>query len=128
MPHVSKAFLRDYAVWCAKAEYDRYGLPLRSAPVEVRCRWEEGLRETRQPDGTTIIYDAWAAVDREMEVGDTLVPGRLLNYLGTGSSNEDEEEVVYEVRVVEEVPGIKYRQRRHEVYLQRRMASQPLTD
>ncbi len=125
MSHISTAFLREYAIWSAKDGYDRYGMPLRSAPVEIRCRWETRDEELRFPDGTTAKVDAWVAVDREIGLGDTLVLGRLINYLGTGSSNDGEDEVVHEVVYYEEIPSINARHRRREAYLQRRNSEQP---
>lgn len=124
---VATAFLRQYAIWSAKVSYDRYGMPIRSSPVEVKCRWETVNQEFLLPDGTVKQIDAWVAVDRAMGLGDTLVLGTLSEYLGTGSSDEGEEEVVHEIVTYEEIPAIRGSAVRREVRLARFRSTQPET-
>ncbi len=123
MPPLETDDLFEPAVYMAKSGVGRYGQVVRSAPVQIQVRWEWERRELTQADGTVVVTDAWAAVDREMQSGDTLWLGELLNWLGTGSGLEEDTNEVCEVVYYAEIPDLKNRHRRREVGLRRYMGA-----
>jgi len=97
------------------ADWDDYGHPQYTAPVEIDCRWEEKSVEFIDPDGTQLISRAVVYVDRDMRVGEMLWLGTLIDVptpddppANTGAG---------EIRQYEKLPTLRATQFLRTVYL-----------
>ena len=57
------------------ADYDDYGQPIVSDPVEVECRWEAVNEEFVDKNGTRQLSKAKVYTDQDVDVGGILMLG-----------------------------------------------------
>lgn len=109
--------LKQYAVWwpLASVEYDDYGQPIPTSPVEIKVRWEDVSEEFLDDKGTLQISRAKVYVDRDIKVGGVLMLGELDS--GVDEDNPKENENAWEIRRVEKLPNLKVSEFLRTVYL-----------
>jgi len=96
-------------------EFDDYGQPIPSTPVEIKCRWEDVGEEFLDGTGTIQLSRAKVYVDRDVEVGGILMLGELDS--GVDESNPKENENAWEIRRFEKLPTLKATQFLRTCYL-----------
>lgn len=118
MPPLEHAGMVNRAVLWSFVRADGDGFPLVSAPVEVRCRWEERNIEMTDPDGNRIQVDVVLAVPRQIAVNSLMWAGELDDLPvvdGTPTPSTD----LYEVVARDRGDDLKGRVRRWEFGLRR---------
>jgi hypothetical protein len=106
------------ALLWVKTGRDRQGQPVvTNTPVEIPCRWLWQRSETVDVDGSVIALDAMVVVDREVTVGSQMWDGTLSDWLGTGSTGNDDE--VMRVATFKKTPDIDAIEFRYKVGLKR---------
>jgi len=76
-------FLKQKAVYWARAGQDVHANPTYSAGVEVSCRWESSDEEVVGPDETKIVSHHLALVDQDMINGSLIWLGELASWTGS---------------------------------------------
>lgn len=73
--------LRQAAVWWSKGSNlpDDFGATQFSEPVEIKCRWDVSRAQVLRSDGQTLLSEAQVFVDRDMQEGDVLWLGELVD-------------------------------------------------
>jgi hypothetical protein len=118
VPPPERAKLTQKAiVWLAEGT-DRYGDPkVSDTPIEIRVRWITGRMESLDANGNVMALEATAIVKREIPVGSRMWLGSLAEFMGTGSAGADTE--IMEVKIYNEVPDEKGRNRTRSVGMMR---------
>jgi len=103
-----KKMLRQTAVyWNLSAlEFDNYGQPIPTTPVEIKVRWEDVGEEFLDAAGTLQLSRAKVYVDRDVKVGGILMLGELDSGV-MDLINVKENENAWEIRRFEKLPTIK---------------------
>lgn len=70
-------FCCDKTVYWEKIGVDQYGMPTFNSPVEVLCRWEDGVAEVTDAQKQVVVATSTVYVLQEMEVGSLLWKGGL---------------------------------------------------
>ena len=96
-------------------DFDDYGQPQVSDPVEIDCRWEEVSEEFLDAQGTAQISRAKVFVDRDVEVGGILMLGLLADV--TDLVNPKENENAWEIRRFDKFPNLRVTEYLRTVYL-----------
>lgn len=86
-------------------DFDDYGQPQVSDPVEIDCRWEEVSEEFIDATGTRQMSRAKVYVDRDVKVGGILMLGILSDI--TDPVNPKKNENAWEIRRFEKFPDLK---------------------
>ncbi len=104
--------LKQTAVWWPLAsmessgsDYDNYGQPIVTDPVEIDVRWEDVSEEFLDKDGVVQLSRARVYVDRDVEVGGVLMLGELTDI--TDATTPKENENAWEIRRVEKLPNLR---------------------
>ena len=80
MSLLTKALKQDAVYWGpAEDGYDDFGQPLRGAPVELKCRWEDTAEEFVDPEGRKLISIAKVLVGQDLVVGGVLMLGKKVD-------------------------------------------------
>lgn len=83
MPDIETACrFQDAALWEASGN-DNYGTVSVKAPVSLKVRWEDRIRESVGSDGKPIRFDAAVVVDRVIPIGSLMRLGPLSDVSGT---------------------------------------------
>ena len=109
--------LKQTAVYweLSSLEFDNYGQPIPSSPVEIDCRWEDVGEEFIDKDGTTQLSRAKVYVDRDVEIGGVLMLGELGSTID--EDNPKENSGAWEIRRFEKLPTLKATEFLRSVYL-----------
>lgn len=119
MPNVEVMNLLQKAVLWERSAVDRYGEPTVSDPVEIDVRWEEGLQETIDAEGTPVAASGTVDVDQDIPVGSILWLGELADLPDPVTSG------LVEVVSSDKVPDIKGRVYARSVTVRKWRASLP---
>lgn len=117
MPAPEVAHLNQWSILWSPGAADRYGLPTRGEPEEIRVRWMAGQRVADGPDGGTIVLDALADVDRVIAQDSLMWLGTIEEWNEAGSGPGDSE--LMRVVRYRATPDVKGRAMRRTVDLQR---------
>ncbi len=109
--------LKQVAVYwqLSSLEFDNYGQPIPTSPVEIKVRWEDVGEQFLDEKGTMQLSRAKVFVDRDVEVGGVLMLGGLESY--TDEDNPKENENAWEIRRFEKLPTLSAKQFLRTVYL-----------
>lgn len=83
----------------SKSGTDVYGNASFSSPTQIKCRWEEGTRQSIDADGNEITSQATVYLGQDVGVGDYL-------YLGTSAASTPPTGA-YVVRNFFKMPSVK---------------------
>jgi len=110
--------LKQTAVYWAPAspQFDDYGQPNVSTPVDVDCRWEDVGEEFLDGGGTLQLSRAKVYVGVDVEVGGLLMLGDL-SMSGLDEENPKNNDGVWEIRRFEKLPTLKATQFLRTVFL-----------
>lgn len=107
MPAPEDTFRYQKAVLFAVTGYDRYNEPTTSDGVEILVRFNTVRRRVLDAKGKQIDLDGQAIVGQRITIGSLLFIGSLSDYVGTGSTLQDNELMV--VKTYNETPDVKGR-------------------
>jgi len=124
MPAVEVVDFIHYAVLWRKAGSDRFGKPITSNPVEIRCRWIETRKEKTDAQGNTVTIDAQVYINTDITVGSLMWKGRLSELLGTASPMSGN---IMQVISFNRTPDLKGRNHRSMASVSRYMDTLPET-
>jgi len=112
-----KKMLKQTAVYwpLTSVEFDGYGQPVPSTPIEIKVRWEDVCEEFLDANGTMQLSKAKVYVDRDVEVGGILMLGELSS--GVDESNPKENDDAWEIRRVEKLPTLNAKEFLRTIYL-----------
>jgi len=105
---------------------DNFGQYMYAFPVEIRCRWEDAIKEFVGPHRTTELSQAIVYVDRDMQPGDKLFNGLLSDLESSSDSNDTNDtsdsmpefvKGALEIRAFHKLPDLKYKQYLRTCYL-----------
>lgn len=94
MSLITRMRRQDAIYWPPLNRADRFGQTRFGEPVAVRCRWESGVSQTEEVNGTFITVTHLAYVDREMEVGGKLYLGAFNDTPNVAVPHPDAREIV----------------------------------
>jgi len=86
-------------------DFDDYGKPMYSTPVEISCRWDDKTEEMVMADGTRDLSRAEIIVDRVVKVRGVLLLDSLENV--SDLNNPKNNDGAYEIRRVDQNPDVK---------------------
>lgn len=86
-------------------DYDEYGQPVYTDPIELECRWEDRSEEFIDPSGTRMTSAAVVYVDQDVDVGGVLMLGELEDI--TDESIPKENEGAHEIRAFNKLPNLR---------------------
>lgn len=89
-------------------DYDDYGKPLYSSPVEIDCRWDDITEEIVMSDGSRDLSRAQVIVDRVVKIRGVLWLGNLVDV--TDSNDPKNNDDAYEIRRVDQNPDVDGRE------------------
>lgn len=87
-------------------DYDDYGQPQHTDPIEIKCRWEVVAVEYIDPKGTTRTSKSVVYVDRDVDVGGMLFHGELSEV--TEPDSPREQEGAWEIMQFAKLPKLNY--------------------
>lgn len=116
MPSIERRERFQKAVLWEKTDgFDDYGRPRVSSPVQIHVRWKYVRKQSVNKEGVPIAVDATVVVDRYIPEGSILWLGELIDWVGTGSN--DNENQLMEVLTFHNTPDIRNRHTRRTVDL-----------
>lgn len=86
-------------------DFDDYGQPILTDPVEVKCRWEDKSEEFVAANGTKMLSHAVVYVDRDVDVGGVLMLGELTDI--TDADNVRENAGAWEIKRFDKIPNLR---------------------
>lgn len=103
---ILQKILKQTAVYWPPAsnQFDSFGKPVQSDPVEISCRWEDKTREDITEEGTRLVPDVRAFVGQDLEIGGVLMLGTL------DDISEDyplDNPGAYEIKTFEKIPDLR---------------------
>ena len=96
-------------------EFDNYGQPIPTSPIEIKVRWEDVGEEFINEIGTTQLSRARVYVDRDVEVGGILMLGTEDDI--TDSVDIKENDGAWEIKRFEKLPTLNAKQFLRTCYL-----------
>ena len=99
----------------AGSDYDNFGKPNFTDPIEIKVRWEDNMVEFIAADGTQQMSTAVVYVDRDVDLGGVLMLGDLDDV--TDEDNPKENENAWEIRRFDKMPKLKQTEILRTVYL-----------
>ena len=90
----------------AGTDFDDYGQPLLTDPVELDCRWEDVIEEFIDANGTRQLSNAKVYVESDVKVGGILMLGTIDADI-TDSTNVKENEGAWEIKRFDKLPTFK---------------------
>jgi len=110
--------LKQVAVYwkLSSLEFDNYGQPIPTTPVEIKCRWEDVSEEFLDANGTIQLSNARVYVDRDVEVGGVLMLGELDSGV-MDLVDIKENENAWEIKRFEKLPTLRATQFLRTCYL-----------
>lgn len=103
--HIGR-LLKQRAVYWGSPTPDGYGGYAWATPVEVNCRWQEGVKVVVTSDGKEVISTAQVWVDRDMSEGDMLWLGSLSSLTSAQQADPTTLQDAYTVKRVEKTPEL----------------------
>ncbi len=103
-----KGILKQTAVYWAPGteSFNAYGAPVRSAGVQISCRWENTAQEFIRPDGTRDISRAVVLVNTDLVVGGLLMLGTLDETEESGFPSDPRQAGALVIVSVQKVPTL----------------------
>lgn len=98
------------------SDFDDYGQPQYTDPIEVACRWEAKTVEFLGPSGTQEISNAVVYVGQDVDVGGVLMLGELVD-IDSSLTVPKQNEETYEIRRFEKLPNLKNTENLRTVYM-----------
>lgn len=86
-------------------DFDDYGQPMYSAPVEIKCRWSDVAEEYVAADGTRQVSHSKVIVDRDVSLGGMLLLGELADVGDV--NNPKNNDGAWEIRRFDKVPWLE---------------------
>jgi hypothetical protein len=88
-------------------DFDDYGQPQVTLPVEVNVRWDDKNEEFISIEGTTLTSRSIVLVDQDVEVGGILMLGRMAD-INSSLDLEDikDNDNAWEIKRVDRIPNI----------------------
>lgn len=78
MASLLKRARRQSAVyWSQATARNDFGARTYADPVEIMCRWDDEVKQVKNPNGEVVTSNASVLVDRDMKPGDMLALGEL---------------------------------------------------
>jgi len=105
---------RQKAVFWARQGNDKFGAPSFQEPVEIDCRWEDGVAVMEDAEGTALTFNAVVYVDRPMKIGDVLRLGELESGDAEDPAQDPEAKTIQRFRVT---PNIRNSENLYRAYL-----------
>ena len=96
-------------------DYDDYGQPQYTDPVEINCRWEEITIEFLDSQGTRQLSNARVYVGQDVDIGGVLMLGELADV--TDDDIPKENDNAWEIRRFEKLPTLRNRETLRTVFL-----------
>jgi hypothetical protein len=103
MATIETKCLKQKAVLWALSDYDRYGEPTVSAPIEISVRWEQNLSQSIDDNATPIAVNGTIFVDRVIPEGSILRLGNKVSLPPTVTTG------LMEVVSTTDIPDLKGR-------------------
>jgi hypothetical protein len=106
---------KQKAVWWARNDDpDRFGRYLFSAPVEIKCRWDDTGEEYVNPKGETVVSKSIVYPDQILGVGDMVREGEIDSDESTDPTTVD---TASEIQRFDKVPNFKATETLYIAYL-----------
>ena len=86
-------------------DFDDYGQPVVTDPIEISCRWEDVAEEFIDAKGTRQVSKSTVYVDQDVDVGGILMLGTEDDI--TDSTNIKENEGAWEIRRFDKLPNLR---------------------
>lgn len=96
-------------------DFDRFGQPMYVDPVEIKCRWEDVSEEYIDAKGTKRLTKSKVYVDRDVNVGGTLMLGLLTDV--DPAKRPNEHVGADEIRRFDNVPNLRAKEFLKTAYL-----------
>jgi len=113
---IAKMLKQTAVYWeLSSLEFDNYGQPIPTTPIEIKVRWEDVGEQFLDEKGTMQLSRAKVFVDRDVEVGGVLMLGELDS--GVDENNPKENDNAWEIRRFEKLPTLRATQFLRTVYL-----------
>ena len=122
MSIIEKMLKATCVYWALKSnesggvDYDDYGQPQHTDPIEITCRWEDRNEEFIDAKGTTRLTQAVVYVGQDVEVAGMLYNGSLAE-LPSGYITPRDIDGAWEIQRFDKLPDLKYRRYLRTVYL-----------
>ncbi len=87
-------------------DYDEFGQPQYTDPVQLACRWEVKTVEFLSPQGTQELSNAVVYVDQDVDVGGVLMLGELTD-IDSSLTVPKQNEETWEIRRFEKLPNFR---------------------
>jgi len=100
--------LKQYAVYWPFAGYDDDGDPEVGTAVEIKCRWEEGLREVTGSQEGPIGSSDTVFVDRDLTIDSFLWRGRLADLATPTPNRPANQRVIIDFNKTPDLKNRKY--------------------
>jgi hypothetical protein len=120
MSLIKKMLQYDVCVWWPQAGGvpDDYGQPAAAAaPVEIKCRWADEVKEFVDKDGDRHASIATVFVDRDVQIGDLLTHLSLANLVSQNPAQARLNPNTFEVRQFTKMPKLHYNEFLREAFL-----------
>lgn len=86
-------------------DFDDFGQPLLTTPIEIKCRWEAKTVEFIDAKGTRQLSNAVVYVDQDVDVGGVLMLGELTDIVNEDTPKENDD--AWEIRRFDDLPNLK---------------------
>lgn len=96
-------------------DYDNYGQPQHTDPVEIPCRWDDIFEEFIDPKGTKQLSKSKVMVLEDLDVGGMIFHGTLAQV--TEPDDPRSQDDAWEIRQFKKIPHIKYKYYARVAYL-----------
>lgn len=94
---------------------DMQGQPRHELPVQIKCRWDDVMKEFVMADGSRQVSQAEVLPDRAMQPGDYLMRGVLPDVTNAASPKQNKGALV--VRAVATTPNLRNTENLYTAYL-----------
>lgn len=98
---------KDTLVYWAYAGADEYGQPLYALPVQMKCRWDECIKQVFNLDGSPVFSKIELITQSRLEPKGYVMKGRLGGALNT--TNPRANDNAHEIIAVEVTPMLRTR-------------------
>lgn len=96
-------------------DFDEFGQPIYTDPVEIKCRWEDVNEEYIDAKGTKRLTKSKVYVDRDVDVGGVLMLGLLTDV--DPAKRPDENVGADEIRRFDNMPTLRAKEFLKTAYL-----------
>jgi len=96
-------------------DYDGYGQPQYTAPIQITCRWEESVQEFLDMSGARQLSNAVVYPELDVVLGGVLMLGTLADV--TDEDNPKENDNAWEIRRFDKLPTLRATEFLRTVYL-----------